>query len=264
MNKKAQQMTLGTIIAIVLGIAVLVFLIAGFSMGWENLWDKVSGAEPEFRITVEECRNETSDSSLFIEEEVYFSGITREDSNLESFVRSGAMSNFGKMNYSLSQYTCSLYASIKNTSRICKRIPIESGGHKAMCDYVNVSGHAHCYGWGRGEEEVCEDVEVEGFVLKELIYCRSNTDEYGNLIVNIFQSDYPKLIYSNSTHDCLYDYDNIMTQDLSIEWLDENCEGIFDSFYQENCDENNEFPETYCEGYLGEYKCGDYKVEVVR
>jgi len=41
-NKKGQQMTLGTIIAIVLGIAVLVFLIFGFSTGWNNLWDKVT------------------------------------------------------------------------------------------------------------------------------------------------------------------------------------------------------------------------------
>lgn len=35
-------MTLGTIIAIVLGIAVLVFLIFGFSTGWNNLWSKVT------------------------------------------------------------------------------------------------------------------------------------------------------------------------------------------------------------------------------
>ena len=41
-NKKGQQMTLGTIIAIVLGIAVLVFLIFGFSTGWGNLWDRVT------------------------------------------------------------------------------------------------------------------------------------------------------------------------------------------------------------------------------
>ncbi|MFH1522023.1 MAG: hypothetical protein ABIF18_03620 [archaeon] len=41
-NKKGQQMTLGTIIAIVLGIAVLVFLIFGFASGWNNLWDKVT------------------------------------------------------------------------------------------------------------------------------------------------------------------------------------------------------------------------------
>jgi hypothetical protein len=42
MNKKGQQMTLGTIIAIVLGIAVLVFLIFGFSTGWASLWSKVT------------------------------------------------------------------------------------------------------------------------------------------------------------------------------------------------------------------------------
>ena len=35
-------MTLETIIAIVLGIAVLVFLIFGFSTGWGNLWDRIT------------------------------------------------------------------------------------------------------------------------------------------------------------------------------------------------------------------------------
>jgi len=42
MDKTGQQMTLGTIIAIVLGVAVLVLLIWGFSSGWNNLWDKVT------------------------------------------------------------------------------------------------------------------------------------------------------------------------------------------------------------------------------
>jgi hypothetical protein len=42
MDKAGQQMTLGTIIAIVLGIAVLVFLIFGFSSGWNNMWSKVT------------------------------------------------------------------------------------------------------------------------------------------------------------------------------------------------------------------------------
>ncbi len=41
-NKKGQQMTLGTIVAIVLGLVVLVFLIYGFSTGWGNLWDRVT------------------------------------------------------------------------------------------------------------------------------------------------------------------------------------------------------------------------------
>ena len=42
-NKKGQQMTLGTIIAIVLGLVVLIFLIYGFSTGWGNLWERVTG-----------------------------------------------------------------------------------------------------------------------------------------------------------------------------------------------------------------------------
>jgi hypothetical protein len=41
MKKRGQQMTLGTIIAIVLGIAVLVFLIFGFSTGFGNLMQQV-------------------------------------------------------------------------------------------------------------------------------------------------------------------------------------------------------------------------------
>ena len=57
-NKKAQQMTLGTIIAIVLGIAVLVFLIFGFSTGWNQLWDKVTafgGGDSNVDTIVQAC-----------------------------------------------------------------------------------------------------------------------------------------------------------------------------------------------------------------
>jgi len=41
-DKKAQGMSLTTIILIVLGLVVLVFLIYGFSTGWKNLWDTVT------------------------------------------------------------------------------------------------------------------------------------------------------------------------------------------------------------------------------
>lgn len=41
-RKKGQNMTLGTIIAIVLGIAVLVFLVYGFATGWGNLWSRIT------------------------------------------------------------------------------------------------------------------------------------------------------------------------------------------------------------------------------
>lgn len=42
MNKKAQDLSVGTLILIVLGIIVLVLLILGFSLGWGNLWEKVN------------------------------------------------------------------------------------------------------------------------------------------------------------------------------------------------------------------------------
>lgn len=41
-DKKGESSTITIIIAIVLGIAVLVFLIFGFTSGWNNMWDRVS------------------------------------------------------------------------------------------------------------------------------------------------------------------------------------------------------------------------------
>jgi len=41
-NKKGQGLQLSTIILIVLGIAVLVFLIFGFYTGWTQLWDRIT------------------------------------------------------------------------------------------------------------------------------------------------------------------------------------------------------------------------------
>ena len=42
LNKKGQDLSIGTLILIVLGIVVLVILILGFTMGWENLWNKIN------------------------------------------------------------------------------------------------------------------------------------------------------------------------------------------------------------------------------
>jgi len=42
LNKKGQDLSIGTLILIVLGIVVLVLLILGFTMGWNNLWDRIN------------------------------------------------------------------------------------------------------------------------------------------------------------------------------------------------------------------------------
>lgn len=49
-NKKGQELTLGTIILIVLGVLVLIFLIYGFSSGWSNLWKKIAGVEGKTNV----------------------------------------------------------------------------------------------------------------------------------------------------------------------------------------------------------------------
>ena len=41
MEKRGQELSVGTLIIIVLGVVVLVLLILGFSIGWENLFAKI-------------------------------------------------------------------------------------------------------------------------------------------------------------------------------------------------------------------------------
>ncbi len=41
-HKRGQDLSIGTLILIVLGIVVLVLLILGFSLGWSNLWEKIN------------------------------------------------------------------------------------------------------------------------------------------------------------------------------------------------------------------------------
>lgn len=41
-EKKGSEMTIGTLVIIVLAVVLLVVLIVGFTMGWKGLWDKIS------------------------------------------------------------------------------------------------------------------------------------------------------------------------------------------------------------------------------
>lgn len=40
-NKNGQELSIGTLVLIVLGVIVLVLLVLGFSIGWENLFSKI-------------------------------------------------------------------------------------------------------------------------------------------------------------------------------------------------------------------------------
>jgi hypothetical protein len=42
MNKKGAEMTIGTLVVIILVLVVLVVVLFGFSTGWSNLWSKIT------------------------------------------------------------------------------------------------------------------------------------------------------------------------------------------------------------------------------
>ena len=66
MNKKGQEMSVSTIVLIVIGIIVLVMLILGFSMGWQNLWGKINifGGGSNLDTIINSCNiAATSDST---------------------------------------------------------------------------------------------------------------------------------------------------------------------------------------------------------
>jgi hypothetical protein len=59
MNKKGAEMTIGTIIVIILALVVLVVIIYGFMTGWGNLWQKVtgiSGGKADIDTHVQACQ----------------------------------------------------------------------------------------------------------------------------------------------------------------------------------------------------------------
>ena len=49
-NKKAQDVTITTIIIIILALVVLVVLIFGFTTGWGNLWEKITGLSGQTNV----------------------------------------------------------------------------------------------------------------------------------------------------------------------------------------------------------------------
>ena len=56
LNKRGQDLTIGTLILIVLGIVVLVLLIIGFTKGWGFIFDKFESAPGKsLQTTIESC-----------------------------------------------------------------------------------------------------------------------------------------------------------------------------------------------------------------
>lgn len=66
MNKKGQELSVGTLILIVLGIVLLVLLILGFSLGWSNLWEKINifSSSTSLESVAQKCNLAVTSNSL--------------------------------------------------------------------------------------------------------------------------------------------------------------------------------------------------------
>jgi len=59
MNKKGAEMTIGTIVIIILALVVLVVIIYGFTVGWGNLWQNIigfGGGDVNVQTVVQSCK----------------------------------------------------------------------------------------------------------------------------------------------------------------------------------------------------------------
>ncbi len=45
MVKKAQSLSINTIILLILGVLILVIIIAGVSIGWKEMWERIGGSQ---------------------------------------------------------------------------------------------------------------------------------------------------------------------------------------------------------------------------
>jgi len=67
-SKLAAEMTIGTIIIIILALVVLVFLIMGFSQGWGNFWDNITnlgGGSDNVQTIINSCELACTSESTY-------------------------------------------------------------------------------------------------------------------------------------------------------------------------------------------------------
>ncbi|MDD5193569.1 MAG: hypothetical protein PHF67_03195 [Candidatus Nanoarchaeia archaeon] len=67
-NKKAAEMTIGTIIIIILALVVLAVIIYGFTTGWGNLWENIrnfGGGKINVGSIVNACQVACASSSVY-------------------------------------------------------------------------------------------------------------------------------------------------------------------------------------------------------
>ncbi len=194
----------------------------------------------DFTIYEEVCENETTANCEFKYEECSVMVIDKDIKDFDAKDYIGKVGTFG------------LYNPVKflGDCEYNKDIPINEDGSIDI-DKEFIDNFCKIF-----EEEVCKQVEVE-----EIEFFKDITEENPNCegaIINV------KDCNINNKSDCIYygsgcfQFEVISKEDITIEWLDENC-GC------ENYCDNPDFKGFNCKDTpCFVWKCGDYFVERIK
>lgn len=128
MNKKAQSLSISTIVIIVLAVIVLVVLVLGFTTGWGNLWGRISSFFGDSNVdsVVQACNVACTTESRydFCEKERILKG--------SGFVEDVANSIKVEKDGKIAKGTCSAFAKsetygVKGFEGCGKLCPVEKG-----------------------------------------------------------------------------------------------------------------------------------------
>jgi hypothetical protein len=125
-NKKGQEMSVTTLVLIVIGVILLVMLILGFSMGWSNLWGKINilGGGGGVETVIQACQiAATSDAaSSYCDDfkQVTIAGVKQhvncQYSDVASKLDKSLTCSAGNAEASAGRYCGRLYAAASNQS----------------------------------------------------------------------------------------------------------------------------------------------------
>ena len=118
-SKRGAEMTIGTIIIIILAVLVLVFLVFGFSTGWNNLWENIKnffGGGANVDTIVRNCQAACTTNQVFEycrDREVKFEDKTKQTLNCKNLEGGYGLDSCGAI--TVCPPTCKLKEGVKAT-----------------------------------------------------------------------------------------------------------------------------------------------------
>jgi hypothetical protein len=273
MKNKKNDYEISTIILLILGIVILVILILGFTLGWNNIAPWLD--KQEFKITQEVCYNETIylHKQCFYDEKSLYIDVIKCQAELEYSVIEAKKEACEQQEVDEIEVKDITYG----IKELQKEIFLENNVSFLVILKTN-------------EDRQYIDIVKNKYLYAEM-YCLERDND--TVTMNVYDGE-PNFENCNfeefniTSYDEIVNIDKISKEELDISWLETNCEcldkpyglssckwdipndclspsdtpeiSVIDTSRQEclDCGQEYIFPDD-----CTEYKCGDYIVEII-